>query len=78
MNVYSNIGDWVGPQFRDALKDLHDDLAFQGVDSDSYPANLADYIERGGSDECAEAMGQAVNHYVAECPDAKIVVSGWR
>lgn len=74
----SNIGPWVGAPFRDALESKHDSIAFQGVDSEAYPADLAGYVEEGGSQGCADSLGSSVQSYAETCPDAKIVISGWR
>ncbi|KAF2713255.1 carbohydrate esterase family 5 protein [Pleomassaria siparia CBS 279.74] len=72
-----NIGVWVGPQFKKSLKDKIDSVAFQGVNEEDYPANLAEYITENGSESCANGLASTVNAYASKCPDAKIVVSGW-
>ncbi|KAI1371569.1 carbohydrate esterase family 5 protein [Hypoxylon crocopeplum] len=74
-----NIGPWVGGPFRDALvkKSSGIKIAVQGVSVDDYPANLAGYVEEGGSSSCASSLGQAVQKYVSHCPDSKVAVWGW-
>lgn len=73
-----NIGPWVGAPWRDDLVAKHSSVAFQGVDAEAYPADLAGYIVEGGSNTCADSLGSAVRTYASACPDSKIVVSGWR
>lgn len=73
-----NIGPWVGAPWRDDLASKHDGLAFQGVDGGAYSADLAGYIVEGGSNSCAESLGNAVQTYASACPESKIVISGWR
>ncbi|XXH01012.1 hypothetical protein Hte_007363 [Hypoxylon texense] len=74
-----NLGPWVGGPFRDALvtKSAGIKVAVQGVSSEDYPADLAGYVEDGGSDGCAESLGKAVQAYVARCNDSKIAIWGW-
>jgi len=55
-----------------------DSVAFQGVNGEDYPANLAEYVKENGSDSCADGLAASVDAYTLRCPDAKIVVSGWR
>lgn len=73
-----NIGVWVGPAFENALRSKISSLAFQGVDEDEYPANLDQYLDENGSNSCAEGLARIVDEYALKCPQAKIVVSGWR
>ena len=73
-----NIGVWVGPAFEDALRSKIPSLAFQGVDAQDYPANLEQYLDQDGSDSCADGLARIVDEYADKCPQAKIVVSGWR
>lgn len=73
-----NVGPWVGGPWRDDLKSKHDSVAFQGVRSDDYEASLAGYIEDGGPDSAGESLAEDVKAYSEACPDAKIVISGWR
>ena len=75
---YSNIGVWVGPQFQQALSSKINSLAFQGVDSDAYAADLQGYLGEGGSDGGSQALAQTVTDYTAKCPDSTVIVSGWR
>ncbi|KAI1463490.1 carbohydrate esterase family 5 protein [Daldinia caldariorum] len=74
-----NLGPWVGGPFRDALVSRSADikLAIQGVDVDSYPADLAGYVEEGGSGSCGASIGESVQTYVSHCPDAKVAIWGW-
>ena len=55
-----------------------DSVAFQGVNGEDYPANLAEYVKENGSDSCADGLAASVDAYTSRCPDAKIVISGWR
>ncbi|KAI1767194.1 carbohydrate esterase family 5 protein [Hypoxylon sp. FL1150] len=74
-----NLGPWVGGPFHDALTANSADIkiAVQGVSTDDYPANLADYVEDGGSDSCAESLGKTVQTYVSRCANSKIAIWGW-
>jgi cutinase len=73
-----NIGVWVGPAFKDSLVEKLDSVAFQGVNEEDYPANLAEYVKENGSDSCADGLAASVDAYTSRCPDARIVISGWR
>lgn len=73
-----NIGVWVGPAFKDALTSKLDSVAFQGVNSADYPANLDEYLNEGGSESCADSLAATVDAYAKRCGDASIIVSGWR
>ncbi|KAK6952565.1 hypothetical protein Daesc_004855 [Daldinia eschscholtzii] len=74
-----NLGPWVGGPFRDALVSGSTavKLAIQGVNADSYPADLAGYIEEGGSNSCAASIGESVQNYASLCPDTKVAIWGW-
>ncbi|KAI0157412.1 alpha/beta-hydrolase [Xylariaceae sp. FL1272] len=72
-----NIGPWVGGPFRDALVQQHNSVAFQGVNTADYAADLAGYINEGSPQTCADSLGNTVQKYHTACPDAKIVISGW-
>ncbi|KAH8827583.1 carbohydrate esterase family 5 protein [Flagelloscypha sp. PMI_526] len=72
-----NIGVWVGPQFQQALSSKINSLAFQGVDSDAYAADLQGYLGESGSDGGSQALAQTVTDYTAKCPDSTVVISGW-
>ncbi|KAH8900817.1 alpha/beta-hydrolase [Thozetella sp. PMI_491] len=72
-----NIGPWVGPGFRDALRARFGSVAVQGVSPDDYSADLAGYIEDGGTVSCAYSIADAVMTYASRCPSAKFVISGW-
>ncbi|KAL1608067.1 hypothetical protein SLS60_003006 [Paraconiothyrium brasiliense] len=53
------------------------DVHVQGVNPEDYPANLADYVKEGGSENCGDACARTVDAYVEKCPEANIFVSGW-
>lgn len=54
-------------------------VAFQGVDSSEYKADLAGYLEEeGGSEAGATSMVDTVKAYAKKCPDSAIVMAGWR
>ncbi|KAF2786042.1 carbohydrate esterase family 5 protein [Melanomma pulvis-pyrius CBS 109.77] len=72
-----NIGVWVGPQFKKALEEKIDSVAFQGVNEEDYPATLAEYVRENGSESCADGLAATVDAYISKCPDSKIVVLGW-
>ncbi|KAI9163696.1 Cutinase-like protein [Paramyrothecium foliicola] len=72
-----NIGTFVGAPFRDDLLSKHSSVAFQGVDPSAYPADLAGYIQEGGSKSCAKSLATDVEVYASACPQSKIVISGW-
>lgn len=68
----------MGPYWREALRAKFPSLAFQGVSTDDYSADMAGYIEEGGSDSCAEGLARDVQQFASLRPDTKLVVSGWR
>ncbi|KAI1411630.1 hypothetical protein F5Y13DRAFT_191245 [Hypoxylon sp. FL1857] len=76
-----NLGPWVGGPFQDALvagsKSVNIEIAVQGVSPDDYPADLAGYIEEGGSNSCAKGLGATVQKYFSHCPSSKIAIWGW-
>jgi cutinase len=72
-----NIGVWVGPQLGEALSSKISSLAFQGVDSSAYAADLQGYIGEDGSNAGAQALADTVVAYSSACPDATIVITGW-
>jgi len=76
--ICSDIGVWVGPQLREALEKRVGSLAFEGVSSDAYPADLAGFLEEGGSESAARSLAQTVTDYVSNCPRSTIIISGWR
>ncbi|KIY65360.1 carbohydrate esterase family 5 protein [Cylindrobasidium torrendii FP15055 ss-10] len=69
-----NAGDWVGPNFFEALGD---NVAKQGVNSDAYPADLKGYLEEGGSNAGSQALADTVQAYVAKCPNSPVIIVGW-
>ncbi|KAI0117997.1 carbohydrate esterase family 5 protein [Hypoxylon sp. NC0597] len=76
-----NLGPWVGGPFHEALaassKSSNIAIAVQGVSTSDYPADLAGYIEEGGSNSCAKGLGTTVQKYISHCPDSKIAIWGW-
>ncbi|OTA65734.1 carbohydrate esterase family 5 protein [Hypoxylon sp. EC38] len=76
-----NLGPWVGGPFHEVLvassKSSNVAIAVQGVSIGDYPADLAGYIEDGGSNSCAEALGATVQKYFSHCPGSKIAIWGW-
>lgn len=70
-----NVGTLVGPPFFSALVTSigAENLAVQGV---NYPADIAGFLAGGdaaGSKKMAELVGQAIT----QCPDTKVVMSGY-
>jgi hypothetical protein len=76
-NSIRNIGVWVGPNLQQGLAKLPS-VAFQGVDSSAYLADLQGYLGDGGSNAGATSLAQTVTDYVAACPDSTVVITGWR
>ncbi|PWW77665.1 Carbohydrate Esterase Family 5 protein [Tuber magnatum] len=69
-----NVGDDVGPSFFDALAALEPGrVIVQGV---NYPADILGYLQ-GGSDSGASDMADLVGRAASQCPDSKIVLSGF-
>ncbi|CUS14256.1 unnamed protein product [Tuber aestivum] len=69
-----NVGGSVGPSFFDALATLEPErVVVQGVD---YPADILGYLQ-GGSDSGASNMAYLVGLAASQCPDSKIVLSGY-
>jgi cutinase len=71
-----NVGALAGPPFFNALGDMigQQNLAVQGVD---YGATIAGYLE-GGDPAGAATMASLASLAVNQCPDTKIVLSGYR
>jgi len=71
-----NVGALAGPPFFNALGDMigQQNLAVQGVD---YGATIAGYLE-GGDPAGAATMASLTSFAVGQCPDTKIVLSGYR
>ncbi|KAF9014217.1 cutinase [Cyathus striatus] len=71
------IGDSLGPPFRDALQSALSasgkSLVFDGVD---YPATFVGYIT-GGDPAGGATMVNNVTSTAVQCPNAKIVMSGY-
>lgn len=78
MQIASNIGVWVGPQFFSALSSKISSVALQGVDPSAYKADLEGYLAEGGSNDGAKSLAETVDAYIAKCPESAVVVSGWR
>ena len=70
------IGTIVGPPFESALRASlgSRSLEFVGID---YPASIAGFLE-GGDPGGATTMANSVISKANSCPDAKIVISGYR
>ena len=72
-----NVGDTPGPQTIDALKAALGDsvVAAQGLE---YPASLLDNLRAEGCDpDDAENFGELITQAATECPDSKLVLSGY-
>lgn len=70
-----NVGTLVGPPFFSALATAigSENLAVQGVE---YAADIAGFLAGGdaaGSKKMTELVGQAIT----QCPDSKVVMSGY-
>jgi len=74
------LGHRIGPQFLDVLSTMLSSthpalsLSFVGID---YPADLIGYLE-GGDPTGGINMASEINNILHACPDAKIVMSGYR
>ncbi|KKA22717.1 Cutinase [Rasamsonia emersonii CBS 393.64] len=77
MQIASNIGVWVGPQFFSALSSKISSVALQSVDPSAYKADLEGYLAEWGSNDGAKSLAETVDAYVAKCPESAVVVSGW-
>lgn len=66
-----NIGAVVGPALKSALGT---GTAFQGV---TYPADVAGFLQ-GGDSTGSATMASLVSQASTQCPDTKIVLSGYR
>ncbi|RYP90528.1 hypothetical protein DL770_003375 [Monosporascus sp. CRB-9-2] len=72
-----NVGLWVGPYWREALRAKFPSLAFQGVSAGDYAADMAGYIEEGGSESCAIGLARYVQQFASLRPETRFVISGW-
>ncbi|KAA8913658.1 cutinase [Sphaerosporella brunnea] len=68
-----NVGSIAGPPFFNALTSAIGNIAVQGVD---YPADIIGYLA-GGSDAGAQTMTEMVELALSNCPDTRIVMSGY-
>jgi len=74
------LGSRIGPQFLEVLSSMLSSthpslsLSFVGID---YPADLIGYLE-GGDPLGGINMANAVNTVLYACPEARIVMSGYR
>ncbi len=70
-----NVGSITGPPFFNALDVVlgAENVAVQGVD---YPADILGYLE-GGDKGGASTTASLLNQAASECPDTKIVLSGY-
>lgn len=71
-----NMGTSTGPPFVESIGALVgvDNIAVQGVD---YPASIVGFLE-GGDDDGAALMASLTAQAMTQCPDTKVVVSGYR
>jgi hypothetical protein len=69
-----NVGTLTGPPFFTALQSAVGQIAVQGVD---YPADIPGFLA-GGDSAGATTMAQLVGQAVSQCPQTKVVVSGYR
>jgi cutinase len=71
-----NVGSLAGPPFFTALSgDIGAvNLAVQGV---AYPADIAGFLA-GGDATGSATMAQLVNQAMTQCPQTKVVMSGYR
>ena len=71
-----NVGSLAGPPFFDALSKVVNasNLAVQGVD---YPADWTGFFA-GGDATGSETYAQLVSQALAQCPNTKVVMSGYR
>lgn len=70
-----NVGAISGPPFFQAMADEvgADNLIVQGVE---YPADIPGFLE-GGDAEGSQLMADLVTQAVADCPDSKVIMSGY-
>ena len=71
-----NVGTLAGPPFFNALAAIigTSNLAVQGVD---YSASIAGFLE-GGDPAGSATMASLVEQAITQCPNTKIVMSGYR
>jgi hypothetical protein len=53
-------------------------IDLQGVDPYTYKASLDEYLRDEGSNAGAVSLGKTIDAYAKACPNAAIIVSGWR
>ena len=71
-----NVGESTGPPFFQAIAKLigAQNLAVQGV---NYPASILGFLQ-GGDGAGSTAMAGLVERAYAQCPNTKVVMSGYR
>jgi cutinase len=71
-----NVGSLAGPPFFAAVADAigAENLAVQGVE---YPADIPGFLA-GGDAAGSRTMAQLVSQAQTQCPDTKVVMSGYR
>jgi cutinase len=71
-----NVGESTGPPFFQAIANLigATNLAVQGVD---YPASILGFLQ-GGDGPGSTTMASLVQRAFSQCPNTKVVMSGYR
>jgi hypothetical protein len=71
-----NVGTLTGPPFFNAMSQAvgASNLAVQGVE---YPADIPGFLA-GGDANGSKKMAQLVSQAMTQCPDTKVVMSGYR
>ncbi|KAH7045311.1 cutinase, partial [Macrophomina phaseolina] len=71
------MGQIAGPPFQMALNaKMAGQVSMQGVPAPAYPADVPGYLA-GGSASGASKMAEMVKEAATNCPDAKIIMSGY-
>jgi hypothetical protein len=71
-----NVGTLTGPPFFTAIAQIvgASNIAVQGVD---YPADISGFLA-GGDATGSKTMAQLVTQAMTQCPNTKVVISGYR
>lgn len=73
-----DLGTVAGPPFQTALNaKFPGQVSMQGVPAPAYPADVPGYLA-GGSATGASKMAEMVKDAATNCPDARIIMSGYR